>query len=67
MHPLLQLSCLGCAICEYFDIDLQSLFNWNTKQLFVYLEAEYSNVQGVSRSPFFFFRTIVVFDHPCAG
>lgn len=23
------------------------LFNWNTKQLFLYLEAEYENAQGV--------------------
>ncbi|KIM69606.1 hypothetical protein SCLCIDRAFT_103113 [Scleroderma citrinum Foug A] len=37
------------------DADLQSLFNWNTKQLFVYLEAEYSNVQGVN-------NTIVLWD-----
>jgi signal peptidase complex subunit 3 len=28
--------------------DLSSLFNWNTKQLFVYLEAEYTNAKGVS-------------------
>lgn len=28
--------------------DLTPLFNWNTKQLFLYLEAEYSNAQGVS-------------------
>jgi len=27
--------------------DLSPLFNWNTKQLFVYLEAEYTNKQGV--------------------
>ncbi|KAF9227111.1 signal peptidase 22 kDa subunit [Gyrodon lividus] len=30
--------------------DLRPLFNWNTKQLFVYLEAEYTNVQGVNNS-----------------
>lgn len=28
--------------------DLAPLFNWNTKQLFLYLEAEYINAQGVS-------------------
>ncbi|OCH88646.1 signal peptidase subunit [Obba rivulosa] len=28
--------------------DLTPLFNWNTKQLFVYLAAEYTNKQGVS-------------------
>lgn len=28
--------------------DFTPLFNWNTKQLFVYLEAEYTNGQGVS-------------------
>lgn len=27
--------------------DLTPLFNWNTKQLFVSLEAEYENTQGV--------------------
>ncbi|EIW83499.1 signal peptidase 22 kDa subunit [Coniophora puteana RWD-64-598 SS2] len=27
--------------------DLTPLFNWNTKQLFLYLEAEYENVKGV--------------------
>ncbi|KAF9030814.1 signal peptidase subunit [Hymenopellis radicata] len=27
--------------------DLTPLFNWNTKQLFLYLEAEYENNQGV--------------------
>ncbi|KAH7916614.1 signal peptidase 22 kDa subunit [Hygrophoropsis aurantiaca] len=27
--------------------DLTPLFNWNTKQLFLYLEAEYTNAQGV--------------------
>jgi len=28
--------------------DLSPLFHWNTKQLFLYLEAEYENAQGVS-------------------
>lgn len=34
--------------------DLTSLFNWNTKQLFLYLEAEYTDTKGVSfqSSPF---------------
>ncbi|KAI0338251.1 signal peptidase subunit [Trametopsis cervina] len=27
--------------------DLTPLFNWNTKQLFLYLQAEYTNAQGV--------------------
>ncbi|KAF7790727.1 hypothetical protein EIP86_001683 [Pleurotus ostreatoroseus] len=27
--------------------DLTSLFNWNTKQLFLYVQAEYTNAQGV--------------------
>jgi len=27
--------------------DLTPLFHWNTKQLFLYLEAEYTNTQGV--------------------
>ncbi|KIJ68025.1 hypothetical protein HYDPIDRAFT_107611 [Hydnomerulius pinastri MD-312] len=30
--------------------DLRPLFNWNTKQLFVYLEAEYTNAQGVNNT-----------------
>ncbi len=30
--------------------DLTPLFNWNTKQLFLYLEAEYVNTEGVSES-----------------
>jgi hypothetical protein len=29
--------------------DLTPLFNWNTKQVFLYLEADYTNAQGVSR------------------
>ncbi|KAI6021561.1 hypothetical protein PISMIDRAFT_677845 [Pisolithus microcarpus 441] len=37
------------------DADLTPLFNWNTKQLFVYLEAEYANSQGVN-------NTIVLWD-----
>lgn len=32
--------------------DLTPLFNWNTKQVFLYLEAEYDNVKGVRRQPF---------------
>ena len=27
--------------------DLTPLFNWNTKQLFLYVQAEYTNAQGV--------------------
>jgi len=30
--------------------DFTPLFNWNTKQLFVYLEAEYTNAQGVNNT-----------------
>ena len=26
--------------------DLSPLFNWNTKQLFLYVQAEYTNTQG---------------------
>ena len=33
-----------------FSEDLTPLFHWNTKQLFLYLEAEYENAQGVSLS-----------------
>jgi hypothetical protein len=39
---------------DFFLIkDLSSLFNWNTKQLFVYLEAEYTNAKGVSKHKLF--------------
>ncbi|KAF8326640.1 signal peptidase subunit-domain-containing protein [Cantharellus anzutake] len=31
----------------WVNIDLTSLFHWNTKQLFVYLTAEYTNSKGV--------------------
>jgi len=31
--------------------DLTPLFNWNTKQLFLYLEAEYTDTKGVSFRP----------------
>ncbi|KAG8850274.1 hypothetical protein FRB91_009259 [Serendipita sp. 411] len=30
------------------DADLRPLFHWNTKQVFVYLSAEYTNGKGVS-------------------
>jgi hypothetical protein len=30
----------------YLDADLRSVFSWNTKQLFVYLQAEYSTPQN---------------------
>lgn len=33
---------------SFAHADLTPLFNWNTKQLFLYLEAEYENAQGVS-------------------
>jgi hypothetical protein len=39
--------------------DLSSLFNWNTKQLFVYLEAEYSNAKGVSKHRLYGYSMIV--------
>ena len=45
------------ALCQHCYLDLQPLFNWNTKQLFIYLEAEYANGQGVCHS--FFFAQIV--------
>ncbi|KAJ7029212.1 signal peptidase subunit [Mycena alexandri] len=32
------------------DADLSPLFNWNTKQLFLYLDAEYTNAKGVQNS-----------------
>jgi len=37
---------------QHFDIsDLTLLFNWNTKQLFLYLEAGYDNAKGVRHQP----------------
>ncbi|KAI0267042.1 signal peptidase 22 kDa subunit [Gloeopeniophorella convolvens] len=38
--------------------DLTTLFNWNTKQLFVYLEAEYTNAKGVRNEVVFWDRII---------
>nr|GAT42846.1 predicted protein [Mycena chlorophos] len=32
------------------DSDLSPLFNWNTKQLFLYLDAEYTNDKGVKNA-----------------
>ncbi|KAJ7087401.1 signal peptidase 22kDa subunit [Mycena crocata] len=32
------------------DADLSPLFNWNTKQLFLYLDAEYTNSKGVQNA-----------------
>ncbi|KAJ6514535.1 signal peptidase 22kDa subunit [Mycena vulgaris] len=32
------------------DADLTPLFNWNTKQLFIYLDAEYTNAKGVQNA-----------------
>lgn len=34
------------------DLDLSSLFNWNTKQVFAFLVAEYSTPKYVSTTPF---------------
>ncbi|KIM33770.1 hypothetical protein M408DRAFT_325375 [Serendipita vermifera MAFF 305830] len=31
-----------------FDADLRSLFHWNTKQVFLYLTAEYTNRHGLN-------------------
>lgn len=36
-----------------YTLDLTPLFHWNTKQLFLYLEAEYTNSQGVRLRSFF--------------
>ena len=48
-----------CRIFRFFLVrlkysmsDLTPLFNWNTKQVFLYLEAEYDNVKGVRCQPF---------------
>ncbi|KAJ7247861.1 signal peptidase 22kDa subunit [Mycena haematopus] len=32
------------------DADLSPLFNWNTKQLFLYLDVEYTNTKGVKNA-----------------
>ncbi|KAJ6470618.1 signal peptidase 22kDa subunit [Mycena vitilis] len=32
------------------DADLSPLFNWNTKQLFLYLDVEYQNAKGVQNA-----------------
>ncbi|KAI0058116.1 signal peptidase subunit [Artomyces pyxidatus] len=39
--------------------DLSPLFNWNTKQLFVYLEAQYTNTQGVQNEVVIWDRIVV--------
>jgi signal peptidase complex subunit 3 len=37
-----------CIVSELITpTDLSPLFNWNTKQLFLYLDAEYTNAKGV--------------------
>ena len=33
---------------SHYILDLTPLFNWNTKQLFLYVSAEYENKRGVS-------------------
>ncbi|KAH9083338.1 signal peptidase 22kDa subunit [Lactarius deliciosus] len=38
--------------------DLSPLFHWNTKQLFVYLEAEYTNAKGVRNQVVFWDRIV---------
>jgi len=38
--------------------DLSPLFHWNTKQLFVYIEAEYTNAKGVRNEVVFWDRII---------
>ncbi|KAI9463358.1 signal peptidase 22 kDa subunit [Russula earlei] len=38
--------------------DLSTLFNWNTKQLFLYLEAEYNNAKGVRNEVIFWDRIV---------
>jgi hypothetical protein len=52
--PLSQLVIIGRASIIFLFPDLRPLFNWNTKQLFVYLAAEYDGARGVSASLFYF-------------
>ena len=41
--------CVGFGRCRILIfVDLTPLFHWNTKQLFLYLEAEYTNGEAVS-------------------
>ena len=45
--PIQLMQCsLSCSIFVCFQ-DLRPIFHWNTKQLFLYLSAEYNNTQGV--------------------
>ncbi|KAJ7584756.1 signal peptidase subunit [Mycena floridula] len=40
------------------NADLSPLFNWNTKQIFLYLSAEYTNPQGVQSEVVFWDRIV---------
>ncbi|KZS97496.1 signal peptidase 22 kDa subunit [Sistotremastrum niveocremeum HHB9708] len=39
-------------------LDLTSLFHWNTKQVFLYLTAEYTNAQGTQNEAVFWDRIV---------
>jgi len=41
-----------------FDADMTSLFHWNTKQVFLYLEAEYTNTKGTYNEVVFWDKII---------
>jgi hypothetical protein len=38
---------LGAAVVLKRSTDFTPLFNWNTKQIFIYLQAEYNSTLGV--------------------
>lgn len=46
-HPSILAYC-NLRVSRDLHIDLTPLFHWNTKQVFLYLEAEYTNAKGVS-------------------
>lgn len=48
-HASLRAAHLFLSVNTFWHpIDLTTLFNWNTKQIFVYITAEYTNSRGVS-------------------
>jgi hypothetical protein len=49
--PLLIYLLMFLNVWPFKPTDLTPLFHWNTKQLFLYLEAEYTDTKGVSFQP----------------
>jgi len=48
----------SAAVSFSINADLTPLFNWNTKQIFLYLSAEYTNGQGVQNEVVFWDRIV---------